>query len=360
MTPLAGLIAAEIAASGPMRLDEYMRLCLMHPRHGYYATRDPFGAAGDFTTAPEISQMFGEMIGLALAQSWLDQGAPAPFTLAEIGPGRGTLMADILRAIRTVPGMHEATRVTLIEASPHLRQVQRDRLGAVTHLDSVSDIPDRPLFLVANEFFDALPIRQFQRLDQGWAERVVHLDQAGNLALGLTAARPGPDAPPGEIRELCPEAAPIMAGIARRIAAHGGLAVAIDYGNWQGWGDTFQALRRHAPEDPLTHPGEADLTAHVDFAPLALAAAQAGARVSQMVTQGEWLTRLGIGARAGRLAQAGDGGAMAALHRLTAPGEMGHLFKVLAIWAPDAPVPPGFEPLDKNAHDAGNPDPSAA
>ena len=137
MTPLAQVIAAQIAASGPMRLDEYMRLCLLHPRHGYYATRDPFGAAGDFTTAPEISQMFGEMIGLALAQSWLDQGSPAPFTLAEIGPGRGTLMADILRAIRIVPGMAEAAEVTLIEASPHLRQVQRDRLGAVRHLDSV-------------------------------------------------------------------------------------------------------------------------------------------------------------------------------------------------------------------------------
>ena len=360
MTPLAGLIAAQIAVSGPMRLDEYMRLCLLHPRHGYYATRDPFGAAGDFTTAPEISQMFGEMIGLALAQSWLDQGSPAPFTLAEIGPGRGTLMADILRAIRIVSGMQDAARVTLIEASPHLRQIQRDRLGAVLHLDSASDLPDKPLFLVANEFFDALPIRQFQRVAQGWAERVVHLGDAGDLVLGLTDVQSGPDAPPGQIRELCPEAAPVMAQIARRIATHGGLAIAIDYGDWQGWGDTFQALRRHAPEDPLAHPGEADLTAHVDFAPLAQAAAAAGARVSIMVTQGEWLTRLGIAARAERLARAGDAGAMAALHRLTGPGEMGHLFKVLAIWAPDAPVPPGFEPLDKDAHDAGNPDPSAA
>ena len=360
MTPLAQVIAAQIAASGPMRLDEYMRLCLLHPRHGYYATRDPFGAAGDFTTAPEISQMFGEMIGLALAQSWLDQGSPAPFTLAEIGPGRGTLMADILRAIRIVPGMAEAAEVTLIEASPHLRQVQRDRLGAVRHLESVEDIPEKPLFMVANEFFDALPIRQFQRAERGWAERVVHLDDAGNLALGLAEPTPGPEARLGEIRETCPEAAPIMTQIARRIADHGGLAITIDYGDWQGWGDTFQALRRHAPEDPLAHPGEADLTAHVDFAPLARAAQAAGARVSGMVTQGEWLLRLGIAARAERLAQAGDQGAMAALHRLTAPAEMGHLFKVLALWAPDVPVPPGFEPLDKDAHDAGNPDPSAA
>ena len=139
MTPLAGLISSQIAASGPMRLDEYMRLCLLHPRHGYYATRDPFGAAGDFTTAPEISQMFGEMIGLALAQSWLDQGRPAPFTLAEIGPGRGTLMADILRAIRMVPGMLEAAEVTLIEASPHLRQVQRAKLGDIEQHDTTVD-----------------------------------------------------------------------------------------------------------------------------------------------------------------------------------------------------------------------------
>ena len=349
MTPLAGLIAAQIAASGPMRLDEYMRLCLMHPRHGYYATRDPFGAAGDFTTAPEISQMFGEMIGLALAQGWHDQGRPSPFTLAEIGPGRGTLMADILRAIRVMPGMAEAAEVVLIEVSPHLRKVQRARLGDVRHLDSAADLPQKPLFLVANEFFDALPIRQFQRVDGGWAEHVVHLDAAGGLALGLAAPVPGPDAALGEIRETCPEAGPIVTSIAERIAAHGGLAILLDYGNWQGRGDTFQALRRHAPDDPLAHPGEADLTAHVDFAPLALAA---GARVSGMITQGDWLMRLGINARAERLAQAGDGGAMAALHRLTAPGEMGHLFKILALWAPDAPLPPGFEPLNDRADDA--------
>ena len=360
MTPLAGLIAAQIAASGPMRLDEYMRLCLMHPRHGYYATRDPFGAAGDFTTAPEISQMFGEMIGLALAQGWHDQGRPSPFTLAEIGPGRGTLMADILRAIRVMPGMAEAAEVVLIEVSPHLRKVQRARLGDVRHLDSAADLPQKPLFLVANEFFDALPIRQFQRVDGGWAEHVVHLDAAGGLALGLAAPVPGPDAALGEIRETCPEAGPIVTSIAERIAAHGGLAILLDYGNWQGRGDTFQALRRHAPDDPLAHPGEADLTAHVDFAPLALAALAAGARVSGMITQGDWLMRLGINARAERLAQAGDGGAMAALHRLTAPGEMGHLFKALALWAPGAPVPPGFEPSEQDAHDAGNPDPSPA
>ncbi|MDS9467437.1 SAM-dependent methyltransferase [Paracoccus sp. MBLB3053] len=352
MTPLARLIASRIRLSGPMRLDEYMDICLLHPEHGYYATRDPFGAAGDFTTAPEISQMFGEMIGLALAQAWMDQGAPSPFTLAEIGPGRGTLMADILRTIRIVPGMSEAARVVLIEASAHLRRVQQDRLGPVTHLDHVAQLPKGPLFLVANEFFDALPIRQFQRMDQGWAERIVALDPDGMLTLGLAAPEPGPDAPVGTIREACPAAGPIASEIARRISEEGGCAILIDYGNWDGNGDSFQALRLHKPENPLENPGEADLTAHVDFLPIALAGRAAGSRVSRMVTQGEWLSRLGIAARAERLAAAGDSGAKAALHRLTAPGEMGQLFKVLAFWAPNAADPPGFEPLEPDANDA--------
>lgn len=341
-----------------MALDDYMRLCLLHPQHGYYATRDPFGAAGDFTTAPEISQMFGEITGLALAQAWLDQGRPAPFTLAEIGPGRGTLMGDILRVIARVPGMTEAAEVTLIEASPHLRGVQRQRLGSIRHLDQAADLPEQPLFLIANEFFDALPIRQFQQDGGTWAERVVALDPSGALTLGLAHRDPDPILPPpqalpaGTVLETCPEARPIIAQIAARIARHGGAAILIDYGGWAGQGDTFQALRAHAPEDVLAHPGEADLTAHVDFAPLAAVARQAGAGVSALIPQGDWLLRLGIEARARRLAAAGDAGAMAALHRLTAPGEMGHLFKVLALWAPAAPVPPGFDALDPDADHA--------
>lgn len=356
MTPLGRLIAAQIAAAGPMRLDEYMRLCLLHPQHGYYATRDPFGAAGDFTTAPEISQMFGEMAGLALAQSWLDQGRPAPFTLAEIGPGRGTLMADMRRVIATVPGMADAARTVLVEASPHLRQIQRQKLGDVRHVENTSDFDRIPLFLIANELIDALPIRQFQRQRDGWAERVVALDDAGGLRLALSAPEPGLDldahAPLGQIRELCPAAGPLVAGVARHVARHGGCAIWVDYGNWHGQGDTLQALRRHRPEDILAHPGEADLTAHVDFEPLARVARAAGARVSRMVTQGDWLMRLGIAERARRLQAAGDAGAAQALHRLTAPGEMGHLFKALAIWAPQAPLPPGFEPLDDDADHA--------
>lgn len=353
MTPLAAIIAQRIRAAGPITLADYMETCLLHPRHGYYAIRDPFGQAGDFTTAPEIHQLFGELCGLALAQAWLDQGSPAPFTLAEPGPGRGTLMADMLRAVRVAPGMAEAAQVALVEASAHLRGVQRQKLGAVTHLDRVEDLPSRPLFLMANEFFDALPIRQFQRAGDGWSERMVGLDDRGGLRFGLAPPmdlpRPGQ---PGDVIEECPAAAPIVTAIARRITDHGGAAIIVDYGGWNGYGDTFQALRDHRPEDPLAHPGEADLTAHVDFAPLALAAMRAGAAVSRPVRQGDWLLSLGAEARARRLAAAGDGGAMAALHRLTHPGEMGHLFKAIAIWPKGAPAVPGFEALEPDADDA--------
>ena len=346
MTPLARIIAARIRAEGPMALDDYMRLCLMHPQHGYYSTRDPFGTQGDFTTAPEISQMFGELVGLAIAQAWLDQGTPTPFTLAELGPGRGTLMADVLRATARVPGFRQAAQLALVEVSPHLRGVQRDRLGEVLHLDSAADLPQAPLFLIANEFFDALPIRQLQRTRRGWAERMVTLDDAGALVLALGPPRPLPlDGPEGEIRELCPEGAAIMATVAERIACHGGAAIVIDYGTWDGHGDSLQALRAHAYDDPLAHPGEADLTAHVDFAPLAAAAIRAGAAASLPEPQGAWLKSLGIEARAARLAAAGDAGAAEALDRLTAPGRMGHLFKAMAVWPKDSLPPPGFHPL---------------
>ncbi|MCZ0961748.1 class I SAM-dependent methyltransferase [Paracoccus benzoatiresistens] len=352
MTPLAQLIAQRIRATGPITLADYMEICLLHPRHGYYATRDPFGAKGDFTTAPEIHQMFGELCGLALAQAWMDQGSPAPFTLAEIGPGRGTLMADMLRAIRKVPGMAGAAQVALIEASPHLRQIQRDRLETVTHLDSVGQLPDKPLFLMANEFFDALPIRQYQRAEDGWAERMVGLSDNGlRLGLGPVVQLPR-EGQPGDVVEECPAAPAIVEAIARRIAVQGGAAIFIDYGGWNGYGDTFQALRNHAPEDPLAHPGEADLTAHVDFAPLAAAAIRAGAIASRPIHQGEWLLSLGAAQRADRLAAAGDTGAMGALRRLTHPDEMGHLFKAMAIWPKGAPPVPGFDKLRLHADHA--------
>lgn len=353
MTDLARIIARQIRLTGPLTLADYMQTCLLHPQYGYYATRDPFGRAGDFTTAPEIHQLFGELCGLSLAQAWQDQGRPAPFALAEPGPGRGTLMADMLRAIRLMPGMAQAARPFLIEASPHLRQVQRERLGQITHLDSAEELPDMPLFLMANEFLDALPIRQYLHVGSGWSERVVGLDDDGRLCMGLL---PPVDLPrsgkPGDVIEDCAAAAAITESIAARIARHGGAAILVDYGGWNGYGDTFQALRQHRPEDPLAHPGEADLTAHVDFAPLAAAALRAGAQVSRPVHQGDWLLSLGAKARAQRLAAAGDGGAMAALHRLTDPSEMGHLFKAMAIWPKGVPAVPGFEALEPDADDA--------
>jgi SAM-dependent MidA family methyltransferase len=358
MTPLGKILSRRIAAEGPMSLADYMAECLMHPEHGYYATRDPFGASGDFTTAPEISQMYGELVGLALAQSWLDQGRPTPFALAELGPGRGTLMADILRAIRTVPGMADAAQIHLVETSPTLRACQAAALqghGPVWH-GSVASLPEMPHFLVANEFFDALPIRQFERRGQGWAERHV------GLAKGSLIAGTGPataygalhgriaDTRDGDIVEICPALPAITAEIGGRIARHGGLAIIVDYGGWHSLGDTLQALAGHRPVSPFDAPGEADLTAHVDFEALAqgFGAAQ-GVCVTPVVPQGVFLERLGITERARQLAKHLTGPTLeshvAAHRRLTHPEEMGQLFKVIASYRKDSPRPFGFDPL---------------
>ncbi|MFB9148996.1 class I SAM-dependent methyltransferase [Roseovarius ramblicola] len=354
MTPLAEKLATRIAATGPMNLGDYMSACLMHPEHGYYTRRDPLGVSGDFTTAPEMSQMFGELVGLSLAQCWLDQGAPTPFVLAELGPGRGTLMTDLLRATRGVPGFHGALRLHLVETSPALREVQAVTLARddVTWCDQVTDLPDSPLYLVANEFFDALPIRQFQRAGNGWRERVVGLDgDALTLGLGPEGKRPElahrlEDTREDDVVETCAPGTVIAAEIGARIAARGGAALIVDYGDWRSLGDTFQAVACHAPADPLAAPGEADLTAHVDFEALALAAAPAAH--ARLCRQGAFLARLGIGARAEALASGLSGAAleshMSAFRRLTGAGEMGTLFKVLGLMPPGAAPPPGLEP----------------
>ncbi len=357
MTPLGDLLARRIAKTGPLILADYMAECLFHPRHGYYVSGDPLGAGGDFTTAPEISQTFGEILGLCLAQSWLDQGRPQPFALAELGPGRGTLMADILRAAGAVPGFVEAAQLHLVEASPALRACQAETLGSrqVQWHAEVGALPDLPLFLIANEFFDALPIRQFRRgaAGVGWHERVVTLRDDGTLAFAWSAPAPvaalAPqlaDTAEGDIVELRPAADAVMQVLAGRIAAHGGAAVIIDYGDARSRGDTFQAVRGHAPVDPLAEPGRADLTAHVDFG--ALREAARGVGVSEPVAQGLLLERLGITARAQALARRLTGAALeshvAAHRRLTHPAEMGTLFKAVALHAPGAPLPPGFDP----------------
>ena len=349
MTPLAQVLAARIRAHGPMSLADYMAECLLHPQFGYYTTQNPFGAQGDFITAPEISQMFGELLGLSLAQAWLDQGAPDPFTLAELGPGRGTLMADMLRATKAVPGFHAAMRVVLVEASARLRAIQAQNLQGYRPIwaDSVQDLPLNPLFLVANEFFDALPIHQFQRAGLGWRERLVGLS-AEALAFGLGPVVPIAgltdrlaDTAEGDIVELCPQAPAIMAEIAARMADKGA-ALIIDYGGWRSLGDTFQAVQAHQPVDPFAAPGQADLTAHVDFAALAASAHPAA---HAYTTQGALLSALGLAQRSARLAQNLSGAALqshlAATQRLTAPAEMGTLFKVLALHPAHHPAPPG-------------------
>ncbi len=351
MTELARILAAQIEATGPITLAEYMAACLSHPGHGYYVTRDPLGAGGDFTTAPEISQMFGELLGLALAQSWVDQGAPDGVVLAELGPGRGTLMQDVLRATRGVPGFHDALSVHLVETSPALRAEQGKRLAdaAPQWHDHVATLPEGPLFLVANEFFDALPVRQFMREGRGWRETVVG-QQEGQLVPGRTEPLPLEalahrlaDTGDGDVVETCAPATAILSEIGARIAASGGAALIVDYGDWRSKGDTFQAVRGHAATDPFAEPGQADLTAHVDFE--ALAAAAAPASHAPMVTQGVFLERLGITARAQALARRLDGESLrahvAAHRRLTHPDEMGSLFKVLALHPHAAPPPPG-------------------
>ena len=352
MTALGDLLIARIARTGPLTVADYMAECLMHPDHGYYVTRDPFGVAGDFTTAPEITQMFGELIGLSLAQAWMDQGQPNPMTLAELGPGRGTLMADALRATKGVPGFHAALSVHLVETSPTLRNAQAKLIPDATWHDHVETLPDAPLFLIANEFFDALPIRQFVRDGDGWREKVIGVAD-GKLSFGLSAAAPLAlledrltDTKEGDLVEHCVGLPAITASISAKIAAFGGAALIIDYGDWQSQGDTLQALKAQNHVDPLITPGDADLTAHVDFA--AIAANAHPAKFSRLTGQGVFLERLGITGRAQALATKLSGDALtshiAAHRRLTHPAEMGELFKVISIYPVTAKPPPGLEP----------------
>lgn len=347
---LARLIAERIAAGGPMRLDTFMALCLGHPEHGYYIRRDPLGQAGDFITAPEISQMFGEVIGAWMAQVWADQDAPTPFVLAELGPGRGTLMHDALRAAGGLPGFGAAAELWLVETSPPLRARQAERLAPHRPhwARSLAELPAGPLILVANEFFDALPIRQFQRVGPLWRERLV------GPGLGFVWGTPRgdadldarfPAAADGALVEVNAAAEATAAALAARIAQQGGAALILDYGAWDGTGDTLQALQGQAPADPLADPGAADLTAHVRFR--ALAEAASAVRASGPIGQGAFLERLGITERARVLARGkppAAAEAVAAAHRrLTHPEEMGQLFQALAFTPKDAPLPPGFD-----------------
>jgi len=356
VTALSRKLQRQIEAAGPISVAEYMAACLGDPELGYYTTREPFGQGGDFITAPEISQVFGELIGLWAVATWEAMGSPARFVLAELGPGRGTLMADALRAARIRPGFLAAATVALVEISPRLRVAQAEAIAPLgiepLWRDRVDDLPAGPLIVIANEFFDALPVRQFVRTTEGWAERMVGLGEKGELVFGLRpmaggAGRDLPDAvPAGTVVELRPAATAVMSTLAGRIASDGGAALVIDYGYAEpGSGDTLQALYRQLYDGALSHPGEADLTAHVDFGALARAATEAGASAHPILTQGEFLGLLGIADRVRALAAGQSPEDQRAIgvaaHRLVHPDAMGSLFKVLAIGAPGLSLP-GF------------------
>ncbi len=324
MNDLTARLRARIAADGPLRLDHWMAAC----NGAYYAGPDPLGR--DFTTAPEISQMFGEIIGGWIGDLWLRTGQPA-VRIVELGPGRGTLMTDAVRVLARVPGFEP--RLALVETSPALRAEQATRLQAAW-FDRLEDVPgDLPVIIVANEFFDALPIRQFD----GTGERAVGVLGESFSATTLPASDPA--------GETCEAGAAIAAAIGERLRTQGGAALIIDYGYADAIArDSLQALRHRAAADPFAAPGESDLTAHVDFTAIAHAAGDV--RVSGPVAQGVWLTRLGIEARAASLRHRNPGEAgriAAALVRLTAPAQMGNLFKVMALSAPDWPIPAGFD-----------------
>lgn len=360
MTPLGERLRRRIVGSGPVPVSTFMAEALGDPTYGYYPTRDPLGARGDFTTAPEISQAFGELIGLWSVVVWQSMGAPGEFRLIELGPGRGTLMADFLRAAgRAVPAFAAAADLHLVETSPVLRAAQAERLSGFepNWHDDLATVPPGPSIAVANEFFDALPVRQIEWRDGAWRERLV--DWTGDrfaLVLSpeptpLAAALPDGLPPPraGAVFEIAAPAQTIGAALGARLAAEGGAALTIDYGHAvPGYGDTLQAVAAHRYADPLADPGEADLTVHVDFATLGMTLAQAGATIHGPTTQGAFLRALGIEARReSLLGHAGTdqkAGIESGIERLISPDGMGTLFKVLAATAPGLPAPPGFAP----------------
>jgi SAM-dependent MidA family methyltransferase len=356
MSALGDQIKLQLAKGGAITVERFMELALADPQYGYYMTRDPFGTDGDFTTAPEISQMFGELIGLWAAEVWTSMGRPNPVRVIELGPGRGTLMSDALRAARVVPEFRAALDVTLIETSPPLAQIQYDALltaGApIAWRASLAEAPEGPAIILANEFLDALPVKQFERRGGQWRERVVRLNGAGELAFDVADA-PEPylnaEADDGSVIEVNAVAHRFMFELAARLAKQGGAALFLDYGYAvTGFGDTLQALRAHIPVGPLTEPGDCDLTAHVDFAAMARSARAAGAVVHGPIDQGDFLRALGVDVRARALGERSPERAAeieAARRRLVGKGEneMGALFKAMAVANRAVPAPPGFQ-----------------
>ncbi|MBU0800536.1 MAG: SAM-dependent methyltransferase [Alphaproteobacteria bacterium] len=353
--PLEDIIKAQIETSGPMDVGAFMNIALGHPEHGYYMNSDPFGRGGDFTTAPEISQMFGELVGAWVADLWMQMGRPARFMWLECGPGRGTLMADALRATRKLPGFHQAAQIVLMEMSPFLKDKQKETLADFTtnyKIEWVDNLnhpliqsSDYPIICVANEFLDALPVRQFVKQGMLWHERVVGLVD-GALAFGMSPpVEPPSDGTVDGIYEVGPARNAFVRELCLQIRTNGGAALLIDYGYERSApGDTLQALRAHQFVPVLEDAGQADITAHVDFQ--AIAHAAAGCAVHGPVTQGDFLRHLGIGVRAEMLKKQGDAEAAeaidAAVRRLTDAEQMGTLFKVMALCAEENLKPAGF------------------
>ena len=351
-SPLEAELRKLIKKTGPMPVWRYMELCLTHPKHGYYVSRDPLGREGDFITSPEVSQMFGELIGLWAAAAWNAMGTPMQVNLIELGPGNGTMMSDALRAIRVLPPFFQAADIHLVEINPVLREKQKkalaNRKGATWH-NSLDTVPNGPAIIFANEYFDVLPIHQMVRKSTGWHERTVGLDGTGKFVYG---AMPDPTpqfevllpplvraAPEGAVFEWRPDTEIMKLG--RRLRSQGGVALIIDYGHVRSdAGDTFQAIARHSFTDPLKAPGTADVTAHVDFQALMRAAEDMGVRTHGPIEQGSFLKRLGIETRAvslmGKSAPDVSASIASALKRLTEGGRggMGSLFKVMAISDP--------------------------
>lgn len=358
--PVVRRLTDLISERGPISVADFMEIALGDPEGGYYATRDPFGTAGDFTTAPEISQMFGELIGLWCVDTWQRIGAPETFALVELGPGRGTLMADALRAMSGLPACRDAARIHLVENSPILRDAQQAALrghDASWH-DALPALDGLPAIFIANEFFDALPVRQFVKTDGTWRERLVNYDPTADIFTFVPTGPASPSGPnaerlldeaaEGDIFEESPAVVSVSTDIAAHISAHGGAALFVDYGHRRtAVGETLQAVRRHRPIDPLEAPGTSDITAHVDFQRVAEAARTAGARPLGPLDQGAFLQRLGIRERADTLRQNADARQArdlnAALTRLIGPSEMGTLFKVMALSEQRIEILAGFD-----------------
>lgn len=360
---IAETLRDRIRSGGPMSIAAFMTEALFDPRHGFYATKDPIGAGADFITAPEISQMFGELIGLVAAQTWLDMGRPDGVKLIEMGPGRGTMMADALRAARAVPGFIEVAEIVLIEASAALKAVQAQTLGPtgaqIRWVDRLEAVAPGPSIILGNEFLDCLPVRQAVRHKGTWHERLVGLDPEAEAESGFVFVLGPPlgedlalvperlrEAGDGALVELRPGDRQVVDQLAARFAAHPGRALFIDYGPATSEiGDTLQAIRAHKKQPPLLDPGTADLTARVDFESLVLAARSAGLTAYGPEPQGAWLLGLGLEARAAALSQAQPGKRSQIarqIWRLTDQAQMGELFKLVCLDGGDLPIPPGF------------------